>query len=160
MNKPKGGRGQRAPYESIHVRIPGNIKELVQNLADQFRTYLLKSDRQSFDEKNLLPTVPAIYILLDEAGNIVHVGRTDSLVQRWSGQGLVPPALSLPNPTVAWIQCGDPAALSAIMQRLAPGETEDLASFLIEWEGKRTDSPRWYFAKKLLAELRALLNPA
>jgi hypothetical protein len=36
-NKPKGGRGLKAPYETITVRIPLPIKETVDKLSDDFR---------------------------------------------------------------------------------------------------------------------------
>lgn len=36
MNKPVGGRGKKAPYETTHVRIPVNIKDRVEKLKEQF----------------------------------------------------------------------------------------------------------------------------
>jgi hypothetical protein len=37
MTKPVGGRGNKAPYESTHVRVPIPIKKEVQALIDEFR---------------------------------------------------------------------------------------------------------------------------
>jgi len=37
MDKPKGGRGKRAPYESTHVRVPLPIKHRVEELIDVYR---------------------------------------------------------------------------------------------------------------------------
>jgi hypothetical protein len=37
MVKPVGGRGNKAPYESTHVRVPLPIKADVQALIDEFR---------------------------------------------------------------------------------------------------------------------------
>ncbi|KAM3104927.1 hypothetical protein [Phormidesmis sp. 146-33] len=37
MAKPVGGRGNKAPYESTHVRVPIPIKSEVQALIDEFR---------------------------------------------------------------------------------------------------------------------------
>ena len=37
MVKPVGGRGNKAPYESTHVRVPVPIKAKVQALIDDFR---------------------------------------------------------------------------------------------------------------------------
>jgi hypothetical protein len=37
MNKPIGGRGRKAPYETTHVRIPVNLKTQVELLVEQFR---------------------------------------------------------------------------------------------------------------------------
>jgi hypothetical protein len=36
MEKPKGGRGKRADYESTHVRIPDALKERVERLKELF----------------------------------------------------------------------------------------------------------------------------
>lgn len=36
MNKPVGGRGKKAPYETTHVRIPVDIKDRVEKLKEQF----------------------------------------------------------------------------------------------------------------------------
>lgn len=37
MNKPIGGRGKRAPYETTHVRIPVDLKSKVEELVEQYR---------------------------------------------------------------------------------------------------------------------------
>lgn len=37
MNKPIGGRGKRAPYETTHVRIPVDLKAKVEELVEQYR---------------------------------------------------------------------------------------------------------------------------
>jgi len=37
MNKPTGGRGKKAPYETTHVRIPVDLKLQVELLVEEFR---------------------------------------------------------------------------------------------------------------------------
>lgn len=37
MNKPIGGRGKKAPYETTHVRIPVDLKPQVELLVEKFR---------------------------------------------------------------------------------------------------------------------------
>jgi hypothetical protein len=37
MNKPVGGRGVKAPYETTHVRVPLPIKADIERLIDQFK---------------------------------------------------------------------------------------------------------------------------
>jgi hypothetical protein len=37
MNKPIGGRGKKAPYETTHVRIPVDLKPQVELLIKEFR---------------------------------------------------------------------------------------------------------------------------
>ena len=37
MDKPIGGRGKKAPYETTHVRIPVDLKSQVELLVEQFR---------------------------------------------------------------------------------------------------------------------------
>ena len=37
MNKPIGGRGKKAPYETTHVRIPVDLKLQVEKLVEDYR---------------------------------------------------------------------------------------------------------------------------
>jgi hypothetical protein len=37
MEKPIGGRGKKAPYETTHVRIPVDLKPQVEKLVEEFR---------------------------------------------------------------------------------------------------------------------------
>lgn len=37
MNKPIGGRGNKAPYETTHVRIPVDLKPQIELLVQEFR---------------------------------------------------------------------------------------------------------------------------
>jgi hypothetical protein len=37
MNKPLGGRGKKAPYETTHLRIPVPIKPDIEKLIDSYR---------------------------------------------------------------------------------------------------------------------------
>jgi hypothetical protein len=37
MNKPIGGRGKKAPYETTHVRIPVDLKPQIEELIENFR---------------------------------------------------------------------------------------------------------------------------
>jgi hypothetical protein len=37
MNKPLGGRGKKAPYETTHLRIPLPIKADIEKLIDNYR---------------------------------------------------------------------------------------------------------------------------
>jgi hypothetical protein len=37
MNKPIGGRGKKAPYETTHVRIPVDLKSQVEELVENYR---------------------------------------------------------------------------------------------------------------------------
>jgi hypothetical protein len=55
MNKPIGGRGKKAPYETTHVRIPVDLKSKVEELVEAYRNnelaILEKNDNSQ--EKNL-----------------------------------------------------------------------------------------------------------
>jgi len=37
VNKPKGGRGKRAPYETTVVRVPNPVLEQVEEICDAYR---------------------------------------------------------------------------------------------------------------------------
>jgi hypothetical protein len=41
MNKSKGGRGKKLPYNSITVRIPENLKSQVEALVNDYRQFIL-----------------------------------------------------------------------------------------------------------------------
>jgi hypothetical protein len=48
MNKPIGGRGKKAPYETTHVRIPVDLKSQVEKLVEGYRNNgLVISDKNS-----------------------------------------------------------------------------------------------------------------
>ena len=38
MSKPVGGRGHKAPYETITIRIPIDVREQVEEIVNQFRS--------------------------------------------------------------------------------------------------------------------------
>ncbi len=46
MVKPVGGRGNKAPYESTHVRVPLPIKADVQALIDEFRSRQIEQPKK------------------------------------------------------------------------------------------------------------------
>ena len=52
MNKPKGGRGKVAPYESTHVRVPVPIKPKVDKLVDEYRDLILNGNQPERDKFN------------------------------------------------------------------------------------------------------------
>jgi hypothetical protein len=47
MIKPKGGRGQKAPYETAQVRVPVPIKPQVERLIEKYRTSVLQGSNES-----------------------------------------------------------------------------------------------------------------
>lgn len=52
MNKPKGGRGKVAPYESTHVRVPLPIKPKVDRMVEEYRELILSNkepEREKFN---------------------------------------------------------------------------------------------------------------
>ena len=40
-NKPKGGRGHTAPYQTTHLRVPTAIKEQLQLVVDDYREQVI-----------------------------------------------------------------------------------------------------------------------
>lgn len=41
--KPVGGRGKKAPYKTITIRIPEEVEEIVEILSDKYREKVLRS---------------------------------------------------------------------------------------------------------------------
>jgi hypothetical protein len=50
MNKPTGGRGKKAPYETTHVRIPVDLKSKVEELVEAYRNNELTTLEQNDNE--------------------------------------------------------------------------------------------------------------
>lgn len=114
MTKPIGGRGKKAPYQTTHYRIPEPIKPLVELLAEQYRNYVFEGDVVDFDSKALLPQVPAVYFVLEDL-EIVYVGQTKSLLERWRSHHVVKRLEGLSgNISIAWLQCNEINLLPAI----------------------------------------------
>ncbi|MFN7662109.1 MAG: hypothetical protein ACK5PQ_00030 [Alphaproteobacteria bacterium] len=44
MDKPKGGRGHKAPYRTTHLRVPDPIKDDLQSIIDQWRADYLNGE--------------------------------------------------------------------------------------------------------------------
>lgn len=42
MIKPKGGRGKKAPYSSVTVRVPEELKSKVEEIVEAYRQYILE----------------------------------------------------------------------------------------------------------------------
>lgn len=58
MNKPKGGRGVKAPYETTHLRIPLPIKADIEKLIDNYRSSVI--DGIEIENNDLIPLQDAI----------------------------------------------------------------------------------------------------
>ena len=57
MDKPKGGRGKKAPYNSCTVRIPEDLKDAVETLVKQYRQFILEGIES---KSNDIPTIDEI----------------------------------------------------------------------------------------------------
>lgn len=53
---PKGGRGQRAPYETTTIRVPKPILSDVEQLIDQYRAQVMGGESMVSDHKLDLET--------------------------------------------------------------------------------------------------------
>lgn len=51
----KGGRGKKAPYKTVHYRIPEPIKPIVEDIADKFRE--ASTTDSGFDEQEFLSSI-------------------------------------------------------------------------------------------------------
>ena len=110
MNKcNKGGRGHKNPYESTHVRIPSPLKSVISSLSNDYKNYVSNTSSLDFDEKSLLPSVSAVYLVIRNE-RVIYVGTASSLADRWNGQHLKRETID----SIAWIQCEDLKALSLL----------------------------------------------
>lgn len=151
MSKPTGGRGHKAKYDSTHARIPAPIKPLVESLADQYRAYVAEGSCLEFENKSLLPKIPAIYFVL-EGEEIIYIGQTKDLCHRWQSHHLLKEFKELSsNISIAWLQCENIKLLrpieSSLIEAIKPrfnvsirGETS--GSFKPKWNLGKTQSIR------------------
>lgn len=66
MDKPKGGRGHKAPYRTTHLRVPDPIKDDIQSIIDQWRDGFLNGDPRAIPSgKTGADNTKAIAILTD-----------------------------------------------------------------------------------------------
>lgn len=120
MKENKGGRGHKAPYETTHSRIPKNIKRIVDSLSNSYKEYVNESGCIKFNEAYLLPSIPAIYIVFDEAG-ILFIGQNKNLSQRWNSQYLlkdIKEVVKKDNFSIAWINCSNESLLTSLQSVL------------------------------------------
>lgn len=48
MDKPVGGRGKKAPYETTHVRVPVDLKPQIEEMVKQYRENDCNADKVGF----------------------------------------------------------------------------------------------------------------
>lgn len=66
MNKPVGGRGKKAPYETILIRIPVPIYSQVEKMADNYRQSVIETDGDNL-EQNLEFNPEFCFVSYDDA---------------------------------------------------------------------------------------------
>ena len=53
MPKPKGGRGQTAPYETTHVRVPVPLKAEVDRMIEEYRNFVLSGEETETKKRQI-----------------------------------------------------------------------------------------------------------
>ena len=43
MNKPKGGRGKKAPYQTTHIRVPVALKPAVEQMIAEYKDLVMNN---------------------------------------------------------------------------------------------------------------------
>jgi hypothetical protein len=60
MSKPVGGRGHKAPYQTMTIRIPIDVKEQVEEIVERFRSGDLESTQTEQGDNNRISQLLAI----------------------------------------------------------------------------------------------------
>ncbi len=60
MPKPVGGRGHKAPYQTMTIRIPIDVKEQVEEIVERFRSDNLESTQTDHSDLNRISQLTAI----------------------------------------------------------------------------------------------------
>ena len=88
MSKPVGGRGHKAPYQTMIVRIPINVKEQVEEIVERFRSGDLEVAKIDDSDLNRISQLTAIierYTNLSNQGDRCDRSR---LEKKSAGKGL------------------------------------------------------------------------
>ena len=60
MSKPVGGRGHKAPYQTMTIRIPIDVKQQVEEIVERFRSSNLESTQTEQGDLNRRSQLTAI----------------------------------------------------------------------------------------------------
>lgn len=60
MSKPVGGRGHKAPYQTMTIRIPIDVKEQVEEIVERFRTGDLEVVKTEQSDNHIISQLTAI----------------------------------------------------------------------------------------------------
>ena len=60
MSKPVGGRGHKAPYQTMTIRIPVDVKQQVEEIVERFRSSNLESTQTEQGDLNRISQLTAI----------------------------------------------------------------------------------------------------
>ena len=60
MSKPVGGRGHKAPYQTMTIRIPIDVKEQVEEIVERFRSGDLELAKNDCSDNNRISQLTAI----------------------------------------------------------------------------------------------------
>jgi hypothetical protein len=60
MSKPVGGRGHKAPYQTMTIRIPIDVKEQVEEIVERFRSSDLELAKTDCSDNNIISQLTAI----------------------------------------------------------------------------------------------------
>jgi hypothetical protein len=60
MSKPVGGRGHKAPYETVIVRIPIDVKPQIDEIVERFRSGDLELAKADGSNNNIIPQLTTI----------------------------------------------------------------------------------------------------
>ena len=60
MSKPVGGRGHKAPYQTMTIRIPIDVKDQVEEIVERFRSGNLESTQTERSDNNIISQLTTI----------------------------------------------------------------------------------------------------
>ena len=60
MSKPVGGRGHKAPYQTMTVRIPIDVKQQIEEIVERFRSGNLESTQTDNSDNNRISQLTTI----------------------------------------------------------------------------------------------------
>lgn len=69
-------------------------------------------------DRSALPTAPAIYFCLGAEGEVLYIGKTINLMQRWTAHHRYNQLKNIKNVRLSWLECSDISLLAEIEKSL------------------------------------------
>ena len=102
-------------------------------------------------EKHKLPQTSAIYFAIAKSGEILYIGRSINIANRWNGHHRYSELKEIGNVRIAWLSCDDESLLPQIEEAMIKHFLPCLNHTLVKQPKTKVDKP---YVDKLIKIIR------